>query len=72
MLKKGTVITCPECHDKICKLSFDPKYGMIITDALFEPLNQIHKNGDLMNCKKCNSTFFKNQYFHTENGWVHW
>ena len=76
MLKKGTVITCPSCKDKVAVILRDCFSGEIsdAKDFEFEKHQQIN-NHDLAKCRKCGADYIvqvlgSRTDIHTEGGWL--
>jgi len=69
-IKKGTIITCPDCRVEIAEILTDLYPGdMIKTSDLRGILDPITP-GDRTNCRKCGSPYFLIGKLHTREGWI--
>ena len=70
-MKKGTIIICPRCDDRIAKLKHDVfiEDVMLIDDFIW--LNQKFSNKDKMDCQKCGAQYgVQSGHMFTTKGWL--
>jgi len=67
VLKKGTIITCPECGKHLLKVMEDLVKGMQIWPHYFEGIGYNYQDNPFRQC--CNY-YYRDGQFHTEDGWV--
>ena len=69
-IKKGTIITCPDCRVEIAEIIEDLYSNQLIRASCMRGISQEIEVGDLMACGKCGSHYFWNGWLHTKEGWI--
>lgn len=73
LIRKNEVITCPKCFIALGTFSRDVFMGeRQLEGDIIGIGSQTFRNGDLMNCRKCDTPFAEcgATFIHLERGWV--
>jgi ribosomal protein L40E len=64
-VKRGDKLICLKCNSHIATLTRDVHVGDALCEAIFkaDEGQGPWKNGELTNCRKCNSKFFEENFF---------
>lgn len=70
MIKKGSIVTCPNCKKHLMKTAEDIFTGTQVVVELFEMIGEFKlKVGDRSICNHCSAYYFVHGQLHTESGW---